>query len=535
MTTNQSIDPNVERIAAPDRESGWSPSAAADRLRMGQEHRYLVTAINQVAESIVVTDDAGVIEYVNPAFTRLTGYTQDEVLGHKTSLLKSGQHDSAFYAEMWNTLTDGRAWAGRMINRRKSGELFHEEAIISPVTDSSGRITHFVAVKRDVTHELELVERLQHSQKMEAVGTLAGGVAHDFNNILYALLGYVDLALDDLPPGHPARASLTEIARAGNRAANLVAKMLTFGRRGGGQREVIGLETIVAESLDLVRASMPASIRIERDLPDASCLVKADPSQLQQVLLNLCANALHAMGEDGGQLHISVDQTVLDGESSAPWARLRVADTGCGIDPALMKRIFEPYVTTRASQEGTGLGLASVHGIVTSHGGLVSACNLPAGGAEFTVLLPLVTGHVDDCGEMDHGGPAGGGRKARIMVVDDEPMVAQVLERALLRSGFQVSCHADGAAALADFRANPAAYDAVVTDLTMPHMSGLELAGRLYELRPSLSLILTTGYCDEAGTDRAREAGIRHFMAKPVKLRELIENLMEMTGTVTKS
>ncbi len=526
----------------------WDDEAAAvvfcrdlaGHLELRQENERLATAIKHVAESIVITDAEGTIQYVNPNFCRQSGCERAEVIGRNLRVLQGGVQDEAFHRDLWQTLRSGKVWTGRITNRRCDGEQFIEDSTISPVRNDAGEITHFVAVQRDVTAEIEFEDRLRDRQKMEAVGTLAGGIAHDFNNILYALLGYVDLARDDIPADHPARAALDGVSEAGDRAARLVAKMLTFGRRSDGQRESVDLAAVVAEWLELVRASLPATIRIETDLVAGGCRILADPTQLHQVLFNLCQNAGQSMADIGGVLRVVVDEYELDpaaaqahaGLQPARWARIQVIDTGRGIDPAVLERIFEPYFTTRTAQAGNGLGLATVHGIVASHGGRVHAESTPGAGATFTVHLPAETVRETSPAVAAPTRSAIEGR-GRIMVIDDEPMVVEVLEKALTRFGFEVSVFADGVEALEVFRVDPDQFDVVITDQTMPNITGFELASQMLAMRPDLPLILTTGYSEKANQQLAREAGIRCFLPKPLKISELGRILVELTANAT--
>ncbi len=506
-----------------------------------KENQRLVTAINHVADSIVITDAKGIIQYVNPAFCAMTGYSRRQALGVNPRVLKSGHHSEEFYSDMWQTLNSGEIWSGRLVNRRKNGELFTEDTTISPVLDESGEITHFVAAKRDVTREVGMEERLHEAQKMEAVGTLAGGIAHDFNNILYALLGYADLALDDIPVGHPAHSPLEEITKAGNRAASLVAKMLTFGRRTDGLRELVAVTDVFDRGLELVRATLPATIRIETDLSSAAGLIEVDTNQIHQVLLNLCANAQYAMRGEGGLLRVAVEVVELDRKRASAvgrlqpgtWARIRVSDTGHGIDPVVMERICEPYFTTRKSNEGTGLGLATVHGIITAHGGHVSVASESGVGSEFTIHLPVhaagertpaVPGQVEKKSRVGHG---------HVMVIDDESMVLKVLQKAMERFGYEVTGFADGVEALEVFRANPDQYDVVVTDQSMPNITGYELATQMLAIRPDLPMVLTTGHSDEMIHEQARAAGIRYYLPKPISMADLGKVLEELTNQTT--
>ncbi len=511
------------------------------RQILTKENQRLATAINHVADSIVITDVHATIQYVNPAFCKMSGYSLDEAIGQNPRILKSGHHDDEFYRDMWETLVAGNSWSGRTVSRGKNGELFTEDSTISPVKDEQGVTTHYVAAKRDVTREVGMEERLHEAQKMEAVGTLAGGIAHDFNNILYAVLGYADLAMDDVPAGHPAHTPLREIAKAGNRAASLVAKMLTFGQRSDGLKELVSAVDLVNNGLVLVRAALPATIRIETELSGDECRIMADVNQIHQVLLNLCTNAQYAMRGEGGVLRIAVEQVELNRREAAAagglkpgsWTRIRVADSGPGIDQAVMERVFEPYFTTRKGNEGTGLGLATVHGIVVAHGGQVTVSSESGVGTEFTIHLPArAVGHNASSLQTKPMVPTSAGL-GHIMVIDDEPMVLNVLEKAMVRFGYDVTGFADGIEALEAFRARPDHFDAVVTDQSMPNITGYELATQMLAIRPDLPMVLTTGHSDEAIHEQARAAGIRYYLPKPFEMENLAEVLRELTSQTT--
>ncbi len=508
-----------------ERQEALNADRPTDRLSI---------AIDHLAEGIMITDAEGRIEYTNPAFTKITGYRREEVLGQNPRILKSGQHPDSFYEEMWNTVLRGETWTGRFQNRRKDGVIILEEARISPVRNHAGEITHYVAVKRDVTSEVAMEKKLRESQKLEAIGTLAGGIAHDFNNILYALLGYAQLAEDELEPGTDAHQYLHEIIKAGERASSLVAKMLAFGQRAATSQSEVCLKDVVLETLGLMRASLPATIAIETDLPEDCSFVLADPTQMQQVILNLCTNAGYAMRDTGGTLRVEIDAIVDRFGADRPpnpapgfWARLRVSDTGAGIDPAMAERIFEPYFTTKKSNEGTGLGLAIVHGIVKNHGGEISVESEVDRGTTFTILLPSAVAAGKTRGmEPDRQDVRG---NARVLVVDDEEMIVDVAVRGLTRLGFEVVGMTDGVEAVEVFRRDPMGFDAVVTDQTMPGITGLELAAQMLAIRPDLPLILTTGYCCGDGEAKMREVGIRRLLTKPLRIRDLGEALEELT------
>lgn len=509
-----------------------------NRLVIERERERLFMAIQQIADSVIITDSTGSILYTNPAFTKTTGYTSEEVYGENPRILRSDHHDASFYQSLWSTIKRGETWQGRLVNRNKSGELFWEVATISPVRDTLGVITHYVCVKRDITHEVKQEERWRRSQKLEAIGTLAGGIAHDFNNILYALLGNAQLAMDDIPADHPAYLPLNEIVKAGDRGSNLVNKMLAFGQRNEGRREAQALQPIINEAMDLVRASLPASIEIVVDLPRNDVIVEVDDTQIHQVLVNLFNNAAHAMAGQGActlrlrKVSVASDSCEADeGVPAGQYHMLEFGDTGAGMDQGIMARIFEPYFTTKKAGEGTGLGLASVHGIVRNHGGHILVASTPGKGTTFSIYLPQV---MAEATPEKAKAPARVEvhSEGRIMVVDDEQMILNMVDRGLSRSGFKVTTFADGVEALEYFRGNPDAFDVVLTEQTMPNITGFELASALSSIRPDLPIVLSTGYAETMqGTD-LKMVGFSHLLRKPLKINELAKVMGEICNPV---
>ena len=356
----------------------------------------LATAIEQAAESVVITGTDGTIAYVNPAFERITGYTYDEAIGRNPSMLKSGRHDKAFYQALWETILRGEVWEGRIINKKKDGSLYEDEGSISPVRDEHGDIVLFVAVTRDVTNEVRLERQLRQAQKMEALGTLAGGVAHDFNNFLVAIVGHGELAQESLSEGSAARGNVEQILSAADRGRSLINQILTFSRPGDGERGLVDLPSIVREALSLVSATLPNAIEIREYLDLHTATILADEAQVYHILMNLTTNASHAMQEGGGVLEVRVDEVTLDeklasrisGIGEGQYVRLTVRDTGHGMDAATLERIFDPFFTTKAAGEGAGLGLSTVHGIVRSHQGGVSVESTPGKGTTFQIYFP---------------------------------------------------------------------------------------------------------------------------------------------------
>ena len=360
----------------------------SERKRNEEEMRHLAQAVHQAAETVVITDSSGVIEYVNPAFEAITGYSAQDAVGRNPSLLRSGKQDEAFYEEMWKTISSGRTWSGRIVNKRKDGTLYTEDCTISPVRNERGEIERFVAVKKDVTKELELEDRLRHAQKMEAVGQLAGGVAHDFNNLLQVINAYTSIALEQLEPDAPAKAKLENVAAAGERATRLAGQLLAFSRRQVLRLEDLDLNDVIGHLMKMLEWAAGNRVHVEFVPSRKPAVAHADRGQLEQVLMNLCINARDAMPE-GGKLTIAT-QDAPEGEGQRGFVALSVADTGCGMDADTLEHIFEPFFTTKAKGKGTGLGLATVYGIVTQHNGTISTESEVGKGTKFTILLPGV-------------------------------------------------------------------------------------------------------------------------------------------------
>jgi PAS domain S-box-containing protein len=404
-----------------------------------------------------------------------------------------------------------------------------------PVHDTAGNIVGYRGVTRDITARLNAEERLrqaqqdaQHrqAQKMEAIGVLAGGIAHDFNNILSAILGYTDLALREVSPSGPAAQYLQEVLTAGRRAQSLVLQILTFSRASEPERVPVQLRLIVKEALKLLRASLPTTIDIRQDIDHDDATVLADPTQMHQVLMNLCANAEYAMRDTGGVLEVRLDTVELDTGVAAHYAelapgsyvRLTICDTGHGILPEVASRVFEPFFTTKGVGQGTGMGLAVVHGIVTSHGGAIRLQSTPGQGTTCEVYLPRLDMVVDDPTSRDDSLPLG---KGVILFIDDEEAIVRVGQRMLERLGYQAVVCTSSLAALETFRQTPQYFDLVITDQTMPHLTGEALACELRRIRPDIPIILCTGFSHTIDADKAQAQGIDAFLMKPLVARDL--------------
>ncbi|OPZ18111.1 MAG: Blue-light-activated protein [candidate division BRC1 bacterium ADurb.BinA364] len=503
-----------------------------ERKNAYAERERLAAAIGQAAESVIVTAADGTIQYVNPAFERTTGYSREEAIGQTPRILKSGKHDEAFYRDLWQTLLQGRTWEKRIVNKRKDGSLFTEEAAISPVRDAQGNIVHFVAVNRNVTREIELEEQLRQSQKMEAVGQLAGGVAHDFNNLLQVIIGYTEMARRDLDPRHTAAAALAQVTAAGNRAAELVGQLLAFSRRQVMRPASMDLNAAIDVMAKMLRRIVGEHIRFDFRPGSELGRIYADRGMIEQVLMNLVVNARDAM-PNGGALTVSTENVTIDESflQGRPWAkpglyvRLRVADTGHGMDRKTLERIFEPFFSTKEMGKGTGLGLATAYGIVKQHNGMILASSEPGQGAVFDVYLPTHAEAAIPPREPDELSARGGSET--ILLAEDEPMVRDLSRKILERAGYKVLAAQDGAEAVAIFREHIGKVDLLLLDAVMPNASGRTALERIRNLQPDMPALFASGYSEDALFEDFASDDTIHLIQKPFSANTLLAKVRE--------
>ena len=482
----------------------------------------LLTAIEQASESFIITDKNIRIQYVNPAFEQLTGYAKDEVLDKNPRIIKSGKQSDSFYREMWDTLKKGKVWKGHLINRKKDGSLFEEDATITPVVDDKGIIINYIAVKRDITQQVIIEKQLRQAMKMEAIGTLAGGIAHDFNNILAIMLGYSEIVRDNLPADSLAKVNIEQIIIAGNRAADLVTQILTFSRQGEEEFRRFKMQLIIKEALKLLRASLPATIELKQDIDDNAGIIFGDTTQIHQVLMNLCTNAKHAIGDSSGILSVSLSEVTVTNSNAihdcpqlgnGTYVDLEISDTGCGMDGLTQSKIFDPFFTTKEQGKGTGLGLAVVHGIIKQHKGEIVVRSKPGQGTTFHVYLPVVI-EVDVQAEQKVSEDIPRGSE-QILFVDDEKMIVHMMQDILNNLGYKVTPFTSSIEALDTYKKNPGHFDLVITDMTMPKMTGVELAEKIFELRADQPVVLCTGFSEVIDEEMTKSLGIREYIKKP--------------------
>ncbi len=643
------IDENVQNTNTANKHESWSEE---------KQLRLLSTALESAANAVTITNQDGVIEWVNPAFCELTGYTADEVIGQTPRILKSGHQDAQLYTELWNTIKSGRVWHGEVINQKKDGTLYTEIKTITPAYNQNNEITHFIDIKQDislyreteralqstekryrtifetagglicainrdslivdcnkrsiqffglqpqeilnhsifeyvhidyqsrlrhhfeevrmhgalatcefqllvksnkildvVTHssslqddngafqeiiciindisdqkiaELNQRELAAHSarvQRLESLGVLAGGIAHDFNNMLTGILGYSELALSE-SENDRISGYLKEVMQAGNRAKELVHQILTFSRQTQQEARPVMAHLPVKEALKLVTSSLPSTITVKRYIDSQCGSIVADPMHLHQIVLNLCTNAYHAMLNGGGILTVTLLTERVDEDFArrnpplvqGTYVVLKVSDTGKGMDDATKNRIFEPFFTTKPVGEGTGMGLSTVHGIVTALGGIVQVESTLGEGSTFTVYLPQIMDFNDNVDLAIDLIPSG---EERILFVDDLEPLTRMGKVMLERLGYVVTPMNNSQEALELFSSDTSAFDLVITDLTMPNLIGTQLAAAILEIRPNIPIILISGFLETMATSDWKSIGIREFATKPLSLQEL--------------
>lgn len=478
-------------------------------------------------DGILFMSMEGHIENANAAFCEMVGIGMNELrfFTYKNYTPEKGVH---VYEEMIESQVLKRGYSDEFRNEllRKDNTRVPVVVRLWLVRDDKGAPLRMLKIIRDITRQIQLETQLRQSQKMESIGTLAGGIAHDFNNILGAIMGYVQLAQLNIKNESAARHNLDNVLIACNRAKDLVSHILTFSRQSETVRKPVRINRIVIEALKLIRASLPSTIEIRQDIEKENTLVNTDPTEIHQIIMNFCTNALHAMEGKGGVLSVTLKPIEIDEISAmfikdivpGPYLKLTVSDTGCGIDRDAMERIFDPYFTTKKKDEGTGLGLSVVHGIVKSHQGFINVQSEVGKGSVFDVFFPRIKAE-DRIVEIRKS-PIQKGTET-ILFVDDEQSLVDLEKVLLQRLGYHVVSESSSTKALQVFLETPQAFDLVITDMTMPKMTGDELSRKILAVKPDIPIIICTGYSQQISPDKAREIGIRELLYKPIEIREL--------------
>jgi len=486
----------------------------------------------------------GIILQCNQTLVVETGLRMEEILERPFSTLFHPECMGDVLHALRIVLTNGAMRNLELQLNRQDGSVIDVSMNMSAVCDERGRILYARAICRDIT-ELKHVEealhqtkeRLNQARKLEALGTLAGGIAHDFNNMLVAIIGYTQLTLKTISPNTQEGAHLQQVLNAGGRAKDLVKQILAFSRQAEPHRIPVQLDVIAKEVLQLIRATLSTTIEISQDLPENLGTVLADPTQMHQVIVNLCTNADHAMRDCGGRLDVRLDvvhvteQFAAQHQMISPGSHLRltVSDTGHGIPPEILDRIFEPFFTTKPVGEGTGMGLSVIHGILTSHNGAITVENTPGQGATFSVYLPRISLSSALTVEKTESNPV---NPSRVLFVEDEESLAQLGQEMLKQLGCEVVARTSSVEALETFRVAPNSYDVVITDQSMPHLTGEILARELLKIRPNLPIILCTGFSHTMCAEKAKALGIKAYLEKPFFIEDLALALVTVRGVL---
>ena len=513
----------------------------AGRNREMDERLMLATVMDQTSDGVITFDAEGTIQYINPSFEALCGVPVAESIGVSIHDFECSKRNPAFYQAILGVFSSNKVLSGHFVNKKRDGTEYDIDARVSPVFSDSGQVIRFVATIRDVSESIGLQQQLRQAQKMEAMATLSGGIAHDFNNILAIIITNMEMTLEDVPEDSPLYGSMELVLKAGLRGKNLVKQFRTISRQTEQPQQKVKLEEIIEECLPMLRSTLPATIDLRKHIDAKSGLIVADPTQINQVIMNLCTNAADAMHEKGGVLDISMSDVRLSAEEvvrypglhAGDFIKLIVADTGPGMTRDVLDRIFDPFYTTKIQGKGTGLGLSIVHGIIKTHRGYISVNSILNIGTTFVILLPQVEG--TESVEESTPLPKTTTGKGHILFVDDEVDYVAGMKMVLERLGYTVTAESDCRRTLDIFRSNPGGFDLLITDQTMPYMTGVMLAQEVLAIRPDLPIILCSGSSPETDTavspEKAKAVGIREVLMKPVERDEMnrvIQQLLKL-------
>lgn len=493
----------------------------------------LIQAIEQAGEGIVIFSPEGYIQYVNTVFEKTTGYRRIELLDKPVEYLPFDPSSRSDLQQSWLRVRSSQPWRGKIDLIRKDGSKITLDMVVKPVIDKDNRLSSIVASCKDVTYEILREEQLKRTQRLEAIGRLTGGIAHDFNNVLSAIIGYTELASDDVPPGSECASNLLEVLKSSNRAKEMISQLLSFSRQEESKTEIIQLCDHVRESVRFLKSYLPKSIKIKEDYQVDNDTVIAVSGQIHQIIINFGTNAMQAIKHDNGLINVRVEPIAFRSKDMFAFPELEqchyllisVSDNGSGIDEGLIDHIFDPYFTTKSANEGTGLGLSIVHSIVSAHHGAIRVESNVGQGTTFKVYLPLYM--------ADKWYPTGNEQPAEnsvagtenIMFVDDEPMLVNVFRQGLMRLGYHVDGFTDPRKAQEFFAKHSDSVDLVITDTTMPFMNGVDLAEWILEIKPGLPIILCTGFTTLISSEEAHRRGISDFVMKPYKIHDIASSV----------
>ncbi|HNW99887.1 MAG TPA: PAS domain S-box protein [Candidatus Cloacimonadota bacterium] len=502
---------------------------AIQKKKVEEEINILAQGIEQSAEGVVIMNTSGIIEYLNASYEKMSGYNREELVGKNISevpnILRPGEKEGSF----WDVVLNGEIWKGKISNIHKEGKIYTMDVIVSPIMNEEGKVISLVAGCHDITQDLEREQRMRQMQKLESLGTFASGIAHDFNNILSAIIGYTELALDDTPENTLASSNLNEVLHSANRAKEVIHQIMGYSRSEDSKAVVISLQDHVKEAMKLLRAIIPKTISIREKYSSCEDRIMAVPGQINQIIMNLGTNAAHAMKHKSGTINVEIQAWDIDAETMKSYPELVseycyaliFTDTGSGIPQSVIEKIFDPYFTTKPPSEGNGLGLSNVNNIIRSHSGSIRVDSVEGKGTTFTLLFPrLEVSIVSDIPIAPDQEVKG---SERVLFIDDEAYLVNIAEQYLTRQGYLINGYSDSLEAWEKFAEKPTSFDLIVSDTSMPGMTGIEFSRKALQLRPDVKIVLVTGFSNIITAEQAKELGVTDFLLKPYKNKELAE------------
>ena len=502
--------------------------AELERRKSNQTIQHLSLAVEQSPNIIIITNADGIIEYVNQAFINTTGYKKDEVLNKSPSIIKSGEMSDDFYDELWKTIKSGKTWTGNFHNKKSNGDLYWDEAKISPIKNAQGDITHYLGIQSDVTDKRQMELQLRNSQKMDALGKLTGGIAHDYNNMLNVILGYTELmemVLDDSDNGK-AKEFLQAIQHATERGSVLTKKLLTFSRKDSTQPESVNINQLLLDVQNMLEKTLTARINLEYQLVDQVWPIYLDKGDLEDALLNMCINAMHAMPDGGNLIIATFNRTLADDDATVlnlpagEYVQLSISDSGCGISEDILSQVFDPFFTTKG-ELGTGLGLAQVYGFVKRAKGVITIDSSVDQGTYILIYIPHNSSEFEQCELIDDVSEQQGGGAETILVVDDEAAICELSKQLLEARGYTILVADSGEAALKVLESND--IDLLLSDVVMPNMDGYKLAEKVRKKYPSIKIQLVSGFDDDRKRTEEDEILYKYLLSKPYNSSSLFD------------
>jgi PAS domain S-box-containing protein len=506
-----------------------------ERKQKEKEIARLALAIEQIDEGLVLTDQEGIIQYVNDSFEKLISISRDKLIGQPLKMVKRKSVFEETDINILSRLPKENPWKGRLIRNKTDGSAYRADVSLYPMKDINGELTNYIYIERDITHEMKLQDKFVEMQKMEALGTLSGGIAHDFNNILMPIIVNSEMLLWDLNSGDPEHAYLTQILEAARRGKELVKQIVSYSRDSKVDKNTIDLVALIKESLNFLKASLPSTVKLGSEIRVNKGKIDGNPSQIQQVIMNLCTNAADALGVNGGTIKISLSRIEFKTKEMLPERKMKtgaylclsISDSGPGIDPAILDKIFDPFFSTKDPGKGSGMGLSVARKIIFDHKGTITIDNEPKKGATFHVYFPFSEESLSEDGEKSDYLQGG---SERILLVDDEVLLVQSIKNMLQKMGYTVIGVTSSQKALDIFRSQPNDFNLVISDQTMPNLTGTQLAQEINRIRPSVPLVLMTGFSEACSPEESKKLGIDAYLNKPVsteKLTTLIRRVLD--------